>query len=385
MDIMKITYIVHGTYNSAGMERILTVKANYMADVLGYEVIIITTDQRGRDPYYKLSDKIVCHDIAINFDLYYDYNVLKRIPFFFYKQYKCKQKLKKLLPLINADIVITLMSRSISYLTNIKDRSKKIFEYHFSRNVREQMLEENKSGLINRIIYHTRAVTEFNNIKRLDSFVVLTNEDANLWGNLPNLSVIPNATSFFPEKYAVLDNKRVISVGRMEPQKGYDYLVDIWKPIKEKHPDWVLIVYGNGRKLEELKLQIKVAELDDVIIIKDPTSHIEEELLNSSVYLMTSRYEGFPMVLVEAMACGLPVVSFRCPCGPNDIISNNEDGYLVEVGDKESMTFYLNTLIENEAMRKRMGFLARENMKKFSQDEVMKLWIELFYKLKNEK
>ncbi|HEY5588373.1 MAG TPA: glycosyltransferase family 4 protein [Candidatus Paceibacterota bacterium] len=382
---MKVVYIIHGTFNSAGMERILTVKANYLVETLGHDVTIITTDQRERKSYYNLSNKINCHDLSINFDIYYEYPILKRVLSFFVKQYDCKRKLDVLLKELKADIVISLMGRIISFLPDIKDGSKKVLEYHFSRNVREQMLVETNSGFVKRIVYRNRASSELKNIKRLDAFVVLTHEDAALWGDLSNLYVIPNAASFFPENNALLDNKKVISVGRMEHQKGYDYLVDIWKPIKEKHPDWKLVIYGNGKNSEEIKSQIKKAKLDDVIIIKEPTSSIDEALLNSSIYLMTSRYEGFPMVLLEAMACGLPVVSFRCPCGPTDIISNNEDGYLVEIEDKQSMTFYLNKLIENEDLRKQMGLSARENIRRFSQDEVMKLWNKLFIKLINEK
>jgi glycosyltransferase involved in cell wall biosynthesis len=367
------------------MERILTIKANYLAETFGYEVIIITTDQRGRKPYYELSNKISHYDLSINFDLYYEYPILKRIFSFLNKQKKCKRKLGLLLNEIKADIVISLMGRVISFLPNINDGSKKVFEYHFSRQVREQMLLESHSSYLKKIVYRRRSNTELKNIKKLDSFVVLTHEDAALWGELPNLNVIPNSTSFFSTYNADLENKYVISVGRMEPQKGYDYLVDIWKPIKEKHPDWKLIVFGNGSKVNDIKQQISFAKMDEVILIKDPTSKIETELLNCSIYLMTSRYEGFPMVLVEAMACGLPVVSFSCPCGPRDIITNNEDGYLVEIGDVKSTSEHLIDLIENKELRKRMGLVARENIKRFSQDEVMKLWNTLFLNLLNEK
>lgn len=382
---MKIVYIIHGIYNSAGMERILTLKANYLADRLGYDVIIITTDQRERKSYYELSNKVQCHDLSINFDLYYEYPILKRVLSFWDKQKRCKRKLNELLVELKADIVVSLMSRNISYLHKIKDGSKKVFEYHFSRNFREQMLAETNAGFIKKIAYRSRALSEFKNIRKLDSFVVLTHEDSLLWGELPNLSVIPNATSFSPYCKAALDNKIVISVGRIEAQKGYDQLVAIWKSVNEKHPDWKLIVFGNGKGLVALKAQIDEANLQEVILIKPPTPSIEDELLESSIYLMTSRYEGFPMVLVEAMACGLPVVSFRCPCGPGDIVTNGEDGYIVEIGDQESMSFYLDKLIENNELRKRMGAAASENIKRFSQDKVMDLWDDLFNQLISKK
>lgn len=378
---MKIVYIVHGTYNSAGMERILTLKANYLADKLGYDIIIVTTDQRGREPYYKLSEKITCTDISINFDLYYQYPILKRIFSFLVKQYSCKRKLTDLLKRLNADIVISLMNRTNSYLSSINDGSKKVFESHFNKNVREQMLAESSSSLLKRIVYRTRSYTDIKYIKRLDALIVLTHEDAKQWGHLNNLRVIPNMLSFLPVEKAELENKTVITVGRLEPQKGYDYLVDIWSPVFAKHPDWKLFVFGTGADLKKIQSQIKESNLEDNIVIKQPTKEIEKELLSGSIYLMSSRYEGFPMVLVEAMACGLPAVSFRCPCGPSDIIRDSVDGFLVDVGDVQTMSNKINYLIENSELRKKMGMQARVNIKRYSQDSVMNLWNNFFIEI----
>lgn len=382
---MKIVYVIHGTFNSAGMERTLAIKANYLADKLRHEVLIITTDQRNRPSYYKLSDKIRCIDISINFDSYYKQNMLKRIFSFLVKQFICKRRLSNLLYELKADVVVSLMSRILSFLPLIKDGSSKVFEYHFSRNVREQMFASSKTGIFKKNVYKSRARTELKHIRKLNAFVVLTHEDASLWGNIRNLNVIPNALSFFPESRAELDNNIVITVGRLDPQKGYDYLVDIWEPIVKLHPDWKLEIYGEGSDFEKIDTQIKKANLQNSILIKKPTSRIDEKLLRSSIYLMTSRYEGFPMVLVEAMACGLPVVSFRCPCGPEDIIKNNEDGFLINLGDNESMTLSLLKLIEDVDLRKKMGHAARENIKRFSQDEVMSQWTNLFNKLTAKK
>jgi glycosyltransferase involved in cell wall biosynthesis len=373
---MKIVYIIHGTYNTAGMERTLSIKANYFADVLGYEVFIITTDQRNRPAYYILSKKIRCVDLDVNFDQYYNKPLLISIFSFLIKQFICKVRLTRKLHELKADIVISMMGRIISFLPKINDGSKKIFEYHFNRYVREQMLEN--STWFKKLVYRIRANSELKNVEKLDSFVVLTHEDASMWGNFRNIQVIPNAISFFTKENAKLDNKIVISVGRFEHQKGYDMLLSIWKPVVKKYPDWKLIVYGDGSKRDSIMAQVNKEGLNESLIIKDPVSNIESALLDASIYLMTSRYEGFPMVLVEAMACGLPVVSFRCPCGPADIIRHNEDGFLIENGDVEKMSEYLSLLIKNEVLRKKAGELARVNITRFTQDVVMSKWEALF-------
>lgn len=378
---MKIIYIIHGIYNSAGMERVLSLKVNYLADKMGYQIIIITTDQKGRKPYYQLSDKIICQDLDINFEDYYKYSFFRRIGSFLIKQKRCKKRLTRLLLNEKADVVVSLMSRTLSFLSKIPDGSKKIYEQHFNRDFRKYVLKENKTSFLGCMIYNWRGLQEKRNLKKLDCFVVLTQEDADAWGNLMNITVIPNALSFFPKNSACLVNKKIITVGRLELEKGYDNLYRIWQSIFEKHPDWRLEVIGAGKEEEKIRHQLDEVGLSEVVIIRQPTPFIEKELLEASAYLMTSRHEGFPMVLIEAMACGLPVVSFQCPCGPADIIKDGEDGYLIPPGDIEQMADRLNTLIENDEKRLSMGASARNNIRRFSQDIVMQQWVKLFCKL----
>lgn len=381
---MKIIYIIHGTYNSAGMERVLSLKANYLAEKMGYQIIIVTTDQKGRASYYQFSEKIICFDLGIDFEDYYKYSFLRRIVSFLTKQRDCKKKLTKFLLAEKADVVVSLMSRTLSFLTEISDGSKKVYEQHFNRDFRKYVLKENKISFIGCMIYGWRGFRERHNLKKVDRFVVLTEEDANSWNNISNISIIPNALSFFPQNSVPSINKKIITVGRLEVEKGYDNLYRIWRPIAEKHPDWRLEVIGAGTEEEEIRKQLHEAGLSEVVIIRQPTPFIEKELLEASVYLMTSRHEGFPMVLIEAMACGLPVVSFRCPCGPADIIKDGEDGYLIPLGDIQHMTEKLNLLIEDEEKRRYMGKNARHNVQRFSQEVVMKQWVELFDGLINQ-
>lgn len=376
---MKIVYIIHGTYHGAGMERTLTLKANYLADKFGHDVVIITTDQRKRPPYYPLSEKIQCIDLDINFDLYYDKPLAVSVLSFLRKQSLIKKKLSTLLHALNADIVISMMGRIISFLPKIKDGSKKIYEYHFNKYVRSLMLEN--ASWLKKTAYQWRAWYELKNIKKMDAFVVLTHEDAAMWGNLKNIRVISNASSFFPKESTDSTQKVVISVGRFEHQKGYDRLVPVWQTIADKFPDWQLIVIGSGSKRSEIQAQIKQAGLEDSLILKDPVTDVEAELLKASIYLMTSRYEGFPMVLAEAMACSLPVVSFRCPCGPSDIIDHGQDGFLVDDEDVSQMSTYLSMLMEDEAFRKEAGMAARNNIQRYSQEAIMSLWKQLFNEL----
>lgn len=374
---MKIIYLIHATYNSAGMERILALKANYLAEKSGHQVIIITTDQRGKKAYYPLSDKIICHDLGINFEEYYAYPLLKRIRSYLQKQTLFKKKLKKILLEEKADITISLMSRSLAILTNIQDGSKKIYEQHFNRDYRNFLA----GSFIEKFTYQWRGVLEYKRLKKIDAFVVLTHEDAGYWGKLPNLHIIPNAITFIPSTKAKLDDTKCISIGRLEFQKGYDQLSQIWKYVYDKHPDWELEIWGTGKDEKKLQKEFSHIGLSENIHLKGSTNEIEKILCSSSIYVMTSRFEGFPMVLLEAMSCGLPIVAFRCPCGPQDIITDQEDGFLISPGNYQEMAEKINFLIEHEEKRKRMGENALKNIQRFSQEAVMQKWINLFQEL----
>ena len=167
-------------------------------------------------------------------------------------------------------------------------------------------------------------------------------------------------------------------VGRYNNAKGYDYLIPAWSIVYKRHSDWKLHVYGSGELKDQVIKLIKECHLETGIILHDPTDNIVERYLESSICVLSSRYEGFSMVLLEGMSCGVPFVSFDCPHGPHNIISNCEDGLLVEYLNSQALADGICKLIEDENLRKRLGNNARKNIQRYSQIEVMKLWENLF-------
>ena len=219
-------------------------------------------------------------------------------------------------------------------------------------------------------------------IARLDHFVVLTHKDAVNWNGLSNMSVIPNFISHMPSGVSTCTNKKVIAVGRYDQVKGFDMLIKAWRYVFQHHPDWQLNIYGAGNKDDYQSLAIQLG-LNDVVCCHGPVSDIENKYIESSLLVLSSRNEGFGLVLVEAMAAGLPVVSFDCPCGPSDIVTPHEDGLLVENGNVEKLGMAISRMIEDPDMRQNYGRKARSNSVRFSQDSVMSLWIRLFDKVCN--
>ena len=175
--------------------------------------------------------------------------------------------------------------------------------------------------------------------------------------------------------------KSVIYVGRAEYEKAPDRLIDVWRLVAQRHPDWTLRMFCTGAMLNDLKTKVKQYGIEQQVIFMPPTKDMEHEYMSSSLCVLTSRYEGFPIVLQEAMGCGLPCISFNCPSGPRYIINDGEDGYLVEDGHIEAFADKVCLLMENEELRRQLGRKAKQHMAFYSKDRIMSQWRDLFEQL----
>lgn len=376
---LKIVYLSPSLYIAGGVERVLTTKANYFADVLGYDIYIILTDGKGKSPYYPLSPKVKVINLDINFEELWHLSFLKKIPVYLKKQRVFKKELTEILTKIRPDITISLLRREINFITSIKDGSKKIGEIHINRdNYRNFKTDGN--NIIKKIFAYFWDKQLVSKLKGLDAFVVLTKDDKDKWPELNKVSVIPNPLPFYPEEKSTCRQKKAISVGRYSHEKGFDRLAKAWAIVTESRPDWTLHIYGSGES-HELQKQIQELGIDKNLIIHGATSEIVEKYKESSIYLMTSRFEGFGMVLAEAMACGVPCISFDCPYGPRNIIKNNEDGILVENNDITEFAKQIIYLIDNPQIRMDMGEKAHGNIKRLMIINIVQQWTNLFDEL----
>ena len=376
----KIVYCIPSLHFPSGMERVLTLKANYFADVLGYKIYIILTDNKDKEPYYKLSPKIKLINLDINFDTNWRLPIYKRAFSYFIKQIRYERRLKELLYEIRPAITISTLRREINFLNSIKDGSKKIGEIHFSRTHYRNMESNGKENVLKRLISKLWMNQLIRELKKLSMFVTLSSEDNDRWGEIKKRTYIYNPLSFFPNKTSDCNTKQVIAVGRYTYQKGFDMLIESWKYVKEKHPDWVLKIYGGGERKSYFELRDRYG-LEDNVFLEPSTDNIIDKYCESSIFVLSSRFEGFGMVITEAMACGLPAVSFTCPSGPKDIIKDGEDGLWVENGNIKEMAEKISFLIENEGLRKEMGRKARINVERFKIENIAKQWEDLFNKV----
>lgn len=381
---MRIAYCIPALYASGGMERVLSLKANFFATLPGYEVHIIITDGKGQKPYFPLDSSIKVHQLEIDFELMYSYTLWKRYWLYRSKQSLFRKRLDKCLREIKPDITISMLRREINFLNRLTDGSLKVGEIHFSKTSYRGAPKSCLPMWMNNWLGRCWMKQLTRELSKLSAFVVLTEEDKIAWTELKNVHVIPNPVSFIPVAKSTCESKQVIAVGRYVMQKGFDLLIEAWDKVAKRHPDWVLRIYGDGWMRLQLEEMIAERGLSSQCLLEYSVTDIDRKMLESSIFVFSSRYEGFGLALVEAMACGLPVVSYACPCGPKDIITQGKDGFLVAKENVFELAERIEFLIENEDLRKKMGSEAAESACRYQIERIGTLWEDLFESLKKE-
>ena len=374
MKPMKILYQIHSTYNPGGMERVLLNKVRYFVEEKGWEVVVVTTDQHSRQSFYPFPEGVRMIDLGVNYSDDNGKPFHKKLFGYFRRRLEHRKRLAALLEQERPDIVDCFYPGESSFVPSLKDGSRKVMELHQSKLFHYQY---NRSGLMG-LADKVRAWMDERLVRKFDRFVVLTQEDMQMWGEMPGIRVIPNAANFIAEKYSDCSAKRVIAVGRLDYQKSFDRLIQVWEKVHQQMPDWRLDIFGQGEWQELLQGMIDERGLQETVKLNGPTKNIGKEYSESSMIVMSSHYEGFPMVMIEAMACGLPAVSFDFKCGPRDIIKEGENGLVVKDGDIDGLAEAMMTLMRDDELRKRMGEEAKKVVETFSEAKVMDKWVRLY-------
>lgn len=372
---MKIVYTIAGTYRAAGMERILAAKANYLA-AHGKEVVIVSTDQEGRPDAFPLDGRIRRVDLGIGYERNNGGPFLFKLTAYPFRKCRHRRRLATLLKRERPDVTVSLFCGDETFLPSIQDGSRKVLEVHFSRFKRLQYGRRGLWAIADRLRFRQDGRV----IRRFDRFVALTEEDLGYWGHPANGVCIPNFLEEMPASPAPLDRPCVLALGRYCHQKAFDRLILAWKRVMQTPAarGWTLCLAGGGEDLQSLRDLVVQLDLTRSVKLLDSCRNVGDLYRGASVFALSSRYEGLPMVLLEAQSWGLPIVAFDCKCGPRDVVTDGEDGFLVPEGNIPALSDALLRLVSDPVLLRRMGTASRASAARWDKETIMRRWISLF-------
>lgn len=369
--------------NLAGIERILTCKMNYLANNSSHEVFLVTYAQHDIPISFQLNDKITYRPINATIPQRKGFTVLKWVKSYFTARKAFKEQFIHLIKAVRPDLIIctgyAFSVLDIIINTSRQIGAKSIIESHVKSDTVSM-----KKYVFNPIIVRIFSIWDryiLKSLKEADCIVTLTQNDKEFWIKYAKrVEVIPNVLTITPQKVIDYRNKRVIAAGRYVRQKGFDLLLEAWHLIDKKYEDWHLYIYGNEDRTPYQRI-VEKYQMNSNVHLMPATKDIVQEFSKSSIFVLSSRFEGFGLVLAEAMSCGLPCISFDCPYGPRDIITNEEDGILVENGNIIALTGAIERLMADENLRQSMGIKAINNVARFDPKAIMSQWEQLFISL----
>lgn len=379
---MRILYCIPHLYNSGGMERVLTQKVNWLAAHTEHEITILTTEPvPAGSPkcYFPLSEKVQVVELNIDFNADYTKPLLPKYYAHMRRMRMYKRALTEYIVQHGIGLCISLGGKEIAFLRHLPCRT--IAEMHFAMNQRRQLIEANHKSLFWSLVGEVRTKQLVQAVKSLERLVVLTDADKAAWekAGCTNVTVIPNPCILNNSPFSILHSqfpKTVLAVGRLHEQKGFDLLLQAWQPIEKHYPEWQLRIVGEGPKRAELETQVRELTLRHAIIA-GRTENVADEYSSASLFVLSSRYEGFSLVLAEAMWCGTPCVAFNCPQGPAELLADGR-GWLVENGNVEKLTqqiVYAISHPEEAAARAQKAQAFAQAT--YSEAAIMPLWIRI--------
>ena len=377
---MKIVFCINSIIPQGGPVVASVTVINALSHIEGNRLWVIV-ENNAKNTQIVLHPSVQVVDLGIS--NYSHAPFPSNIPSVIKTYFRQKKALDIVLNSICPDIVVSTGQFEKYILPFIKGKWKIVRVFHA---LLDEHIREAKSSLERIVARFGLWVQRRVLNKRYSRIAVLTEEEKKLhWLNDPRVYVIPNPLTFRPSIKASLEDKRIISAGRLVTSKNYVSLVRAFSLIASRFSDWSLDIYGQGEGESQLQKEIALLGLEGRVHLKGFSSNIQEEMVTSSVFAHSSLWESFGLVLIEAMSCGLPVVAYDCPVGPRSIIKNRVDGFLVPLGDERAFADYLSQLIENVEMRKRMGLNAIETSKKYSIGRVTASWMALFEEMLTEK
>lgn len=380
----KIVYCIPHLYNAGGMERVLTQKVNWLVRNTNYDLRIVTTElvpEGMSQTAFALDERVHVVELGIDFDADYSRSLPVKGWQHVRKMHQYKQLLSRYIREEGVDLCVSMGGKEVAFLSELPCAT--IVEVHFSKDHRRLLLEASHPGSeVWSRLGQIRTWQLVQAIQPLQRLVVLTEADKRDWeqSGCVRTVCIPNPCSLdgvsIPLRSA--PSHTVLAVGRLHPQKGFDMLLQAWQTVVAHQPRWVLRIVGEGPMRGELEQMIAELQLQDSVVLAGQVEHMEQEYAEADLLVMSSRYEGLPLALIEGMWCGVPAVSFDCPHGPAELLANGR-GIVVPNQNVQALAEKMEDLMKNEALRKEIGDQAKYYARTcFSEQAIMEQWVKLF-------
>lgn len=378
---MRILIIHRSFALVGGAERVITDKANYLADE-GHQLMLVSYEQGDHPLPYELHPSVQYRDLDCRFFTLSKYSAPKHLYLYFRLKKQFRNNLRSVVHEFKPEVVVlasdwqTLMGTVIESVNPVPV----IAEFHNTYDYVMRKVGTSEGWLKSKLtqLYYRQTIT---NLGKCAQLVVLTDSDACGWRQqFNNVTVVPNPVTLYPDVIDDIpkDLGRIIYVGRFNHEKRIDRLITAFSMISDKYPDWHVDIFGEGNEKENLLRQIAEMKLEGRVIIHEPTKFIYDEYKRSEMLVLCSEHEASPLVLVEAMACGVPCVSLDCPTGPRAIITDKVNGLLAKDGDVRDLASKIEWLIIHESERKEMGLNARAYASSRKMSVVMRQWEDLY-------
>ena len=351
--MINIAIVINNITLRAGTERAVCNLSNMLSQSGKYKPYIISLNSNSGEAVYKIGNDVKL--FHLNLPLY-KYKIT-RLKLYF----SMVNIIKDICIKENIEIVIGT-SHGINISSFFLKGKIKVVAWEEMN----YMAASISSRILRKIIY-----------RYLNAVIVLTISDSKHYLYLKKLFIIPNSVSFEITEYSNLSNKVILAIGRFTYQKGFDLLINAISLIKKFFIGWEIKIIGSGEDKEKLINQINFFKLENIIKLYPPTENIIQEYLNACFFVLSSRFEGFPFVMIEAHSCGLPVISFNCPEGPSEFINHNIDGIIIENGNIKELSKAILNLIKDEEKRKFLGHNAIKNSEKYKPENIYPLWDSL--------
>ena len=370
---MRLLFFIH-SLSGGGAERVTTNLANHWA-AKGWHITIVTLTSRSPD-FYELHPAVRRISLELAGE---SRNVLVGLRKNLHRVRALRQVLRQVQPNIalalmsTANVILALATRGLTNLCAIG--AERIHPPQFPLGAQWEALRRSTYGQLAAVVALTQESAEWLKMHTRAQRVPI----------IPNMALWPlavQAPRLIPETVCVPDRHILLAVGRLEKQKGFDCLLEAFMALALKYYDWSLVILGEGPERRALETQVQAFRLDGRIFLPGRAGNVVEWYERADIYVMSSRFEGFPNTLAEAMAHGLPAVSFDCDTGPRCIIRPEVDGLLVPPGNVDALTAALDRLMGDAALRAQFAARAVEARERFSMERIAGMWEELFAKLR---